>query len=77
MRIPLSLDHRVDKLAARFGNTRSRVGQAALLMGIRDLERTLDMVEDTPEDIRDEFKALVDIGEVDTAVRLWNERQAS
>ncbi len=77
IRIPLSLDQRLDKLADRLDGTRSRVGQVALLMGIRELEHTLEMVQDTPEDIREEFKALVEIGELETAVKLWNQRQAS
>ncbi len=76
VRIPVSLDERIDKLAEIFQNSRSRVAQAALMMGVRDLEHTLELVADTPEDIQEEFAELTALGDIEGAVRLWNKREA-
>jgi hypothetical protein len=45
-------------------------------MGVRELERTLDLVSQTPEDIQEEFAELLALDDVDAAVRLWNKREA-
>ncbi len=76
VRIPASLHERIDKLADTFGNSRSRVSQAALIMGVRELEHTLELVAETPEEIREEFEELVALDDIEAAVRLWNKREA-
>ncbi len=75
VRIPVSLHERIDHLADTFSNTRSRVTQAALIMGVRELEHTLELVADTPEDIQEEFAELLALDDIDAAVRLWNKRE--
>ncbi len=77
IRIPVSMDERIDRLADKFNNTRTRVGQVALLLGIIDIEQTFEQVENTPNDIQDEFRELLELGEVEAAVKLWNYRRAS
>jgi hypothetical protein len=44
-------------------------------MGVRELERTLDLVSQTPEDIQEEFAELLALDDIDAAVRLWNKRE--
>ncbi len=75
-RISASLDGRINRLSDTFSNNRSRVIQGALVMGVRELERTLDLVSQTPEDIQEEFAELLALDDVDAAVRLWNKREA-